>query len=103
MTRRVIPLFCVAVALMTGCMDLGNSNSFNGSLDDLLVPAAGIYPRQACSDDGLEPNDSIRGARELVTGSWKDLTICGNDDWYFVWVEDGRKLDVGIEFDNRVR
>jgi hypothetical protein len=52
-----------------------------------------------CDDDRVEPNDSHANAEPFRPELYRNLTYCGDEDWYKTDVPDGQNLQVYISYD----
>jgi len=72
--------------------------TFSGGRDGF---AARLEQSGACSDDGLEENDTCSTAPPLTAGTYPNLQICsGDDDYYAVDLEAGETIRATITFLN---
>ena len=52
-----------------------------------------------CTDDLFEPNDSFEASRTIPSGSWENLSLCGDlEDWYLLDANEGDILNFGLAF-----
>lgn len=58
-----------------------------------------ITPPAACDTDRVEPNDALASAEPLQANLYRNLTNCGEPDWYKTQVPAGDFLQVYVSFD----
>jgi hypothetical protein len=51
-----------------------------------------------CEIDMYEPNDARESAAGISEGEFEQLTICGDEDWYTVELNQGEEIHVEISF-----
>jgi hypothetical protein len=56
-------------------------------------------PGDRCPEDRAEPNDSRTRAETVREGTLRDLTLCGDEDWYSIDAEAGDELRWNIDYD----
>lgn len=52
-----------------------------------------------CPRDRSEANDSRFAARDVREGTTRDLTLCGDEDWYEIDVDEGQELTFSVRYD----
>lgn len=64
-----------------------------------LLPLALLAAPAAAQQNRFEPNQTRRTAQRIEPGDYKGL-FCNEEDWFFVEVPRGQRLEVGLRFDN---
>jgi hypothetical protein len=102
---------------LTGTIPLGTPNgtywvgalvTSNGYFGDDIAVNDSTYlfaqvgvTSQPCNDDPFEPNNSSLQATTIVAANYPGLQVCpGNEDWFRVFVAQGQRLDVSIQFNH---
>ena len=52
----------------------------------------------ANNDDSNERNDSRFAARDIREGTTRDLTVCGDEDWFEIDVDEGQELTFEVRY-----
>ncbi|MBV71598.1 MAG: hypothetical protein CMH52_09670 [Myxococcales bacterium] len=74
--------------------ELSEDNNVGFALETLTVTGA----TGGCRDDDREPNDTRETASIIEAGSFAELGLCGNQDWFEVTVPPQHVLDVSVQW-----
>jgi hypothetical protein len=97
LTDTEVASFCLNDAGRVYARVFGYSSAQNRY--DLTIERA---PASCCSDDDLEPDDTVASARPLVGTDFEGTVCPGNDDFIAIPVASGGTLGVQIVFDSTV-
>lgn len=64
----------------------------------LAVGAAGLAAAQ--DDDRFEPNDAVNESATPERGTYEDLTLDDDEDFYEIQLEEGQEVNVTLAFDH---